>query len=510
MDTNNLPKQKQKRSCFKYTVEQKSSAIKDIRDGVKTVLEASKSFGVPETTLRDALSGRTPEGKTKTGPATILSDKEEEALVQWCISLAKCGFPVKIEDLQNTVAKIVKDDKRETPFTDNRPGKKWCKLFLKRHPEISSRTAEGISKGRAVVTKESILKWFRDLEEFLKEKNLMSIFDDPKRVINGDETSFSLCPKTGKVIGPKGYKNIYTIQQGNEKETITVLMTFNAYGDIAPPMVVFPYVRPPSDVINSMPPDWVLGRSESGWMTSCVFYEYIANELNPWIIREEIAKPVILFIDGHKSHLTMQLSEFCDANDIILYCLLPNATHILQPADVSVFRPIKVFWKKTIRKWQMQPENLNNHLTKITFAPLLAQTLESADMKDTIKNGFRTCGFYPFDCNAVDYSKCVKNTLEEIANIDKEQANLNVDISAIHLTEKVIYSLAPKLEEKGVNVNSIIDILEEYKIESFTLLENSEKETESFVLSNAAIKITDETPIIIEGFLSGKICLSFL
>lgn len=171
--------------------------MKDIRDGIKTVLKASKAYGVPETTLRDALAGRTSEIKNKTGPPPIFNIEEEKAMVDWCINLAKCGFPVKIEDLQNTVAKIVQTDKRKTPFTNGRPGKKWCKLFLKRHPEISSRTAEGITKGRSIVTKKGILKWFRDLLEFLKENNLLSIFDNSRRVMNGDEIAFCLCPIWG-------------------------------------------------------------------------------------------------------------------------------------------------------------------------------------------------------------------------------------------------------------------------------------------------------------------------
>lgn len=34
------------------------------------------------------------------------------------------------------------------------------------------------------------------------------------------------------------------------------------------------------------------------------------------------------------------------------------------------------------------------------------------DMKTTIQNGFRRCGLYPFDKDAVDYTKCVQNVIE--------------------------------------------------------------------------------------------------
>ncbi|KAG5871935.1 hypothetical protein JTB14_022410 [Gonioctena quinquepunctata] len=51
--------------------------------------------------------------------------------------------------------------------------------------------------------------------------------------------------------------------------------------------------------------EWMLGKSESGWMKGDVFYEYIANDFNNWLTIHSIKKPVILFIDGYKSHMTV-------------------------------------------------------------------------------------------------------------------------------------------------------------------------------------------------------------
>lgn len=39
--------------------------------------------------------------------------------------------------------------------------------------------------------------------------------EDPQRIFKGDETGFSLCPKSGEVLAPKGWKNLYTIKKGN-------------------------------------------------------------------------------------------------------------------------------------------------------------------------------------------------------------------------------------------------------------------------------------------------------
>lgn len=76
-------------------------------------------------------------------------------------------------------------------------------------------------------------------------------------------------------------------------------------------------------------------------MKSETFYEFIANIFYPFLLKNNIRLPVILFIDGHKGHLTYQLSQLCSDLKIILIALYPNSTRILQPANVAAFRLLK-------------------------------------------------------------------------------------------------------------------------------------------------------------------------
>ncbi|XP_036342576.1 uncharacterized protein LOC118751857 [Rhagoletis pomonella] len=341
-----------------------AQALEDIRSNHISIRQAANKYGLCRSTLHDRLKGKRliGENATRMGPAPYLTTEEEQQIAQWCIDLCKCGFPLKNDDLLNTVQKIINDTNRNTPFKNNRPGRTWMQAFIKRNPSLAMREAETISKGRAVVMQETILKWFKELEEYLKTIGQENIMNDASRILNSDETSFCLCPKTGKVIAPKGYKNIYQIAAGNEKETLTVLIVFSADGKLFEPMVVFPYLRPPKEIVDSMPKSWFLGRSESGWMKSETFFEYVANCVHNRLLADGVERPVILFVDGHKSHLTLELSEFCNRNQIILYALPPNTTHIMQPADVSVFKPLKSDWKTTVREWQST--NLGQPLTK--------------------------------------------------------------------------------------------------------------------------------------------------
>lgn len=161
--------QKTKKQFHKYSEDALSEALKKIREEKWAIRKASREFGIPRGTLQDRIHGRVIEKPRRMGPETILKAAEEQTLVNWLINLAKCGFPQKPTDLLNTVQKIIRDDKRKNPFKDELPGKSWYYGFLKRHPELSLRTPEGLSKGRAIVTEESVRKWFRDLRGYLEE-----------------------------------------------------------------------------------------------------------------------------------------------------------------------------------------------------------------------------------------------------------------------------------------------------------------------------------------------------
>ncbi|XP_039278790.1 uncharacterized protein LOC120350267 [Nilaparvata lugens] len=306
-----------------YSVNSMSEALKSIHEDKISVQEASHRFGVPRTSIQDRLSGKVSlqDGSWKMGPDPVLSKEEELKLATWLEDLAKSGFPRKPDDLLNSVQQIVKATKKERPFVDGRPGKKWYENFMRHHPQLVRKTPESLTKGRALITEELIRKWFRELEEYLDEIGQKDILKEPDRILNGDETSFSMCPKTGKVIAPKGWRNLYDIKMGNEKETVTVLLVFTASGRTLVPMIVFPFVKPPKLLSKACQQ-----ASETGWMRSELFYEYVANGVDSWLRKENIKKPVLLFVDGHKSHLTLELSQFCSDNGIILYALPPKTT----------------------------------------------------------------------------------------------------------------------------------------------------------------------------------------
>lgn len=388
-----------------YDVSVLNLALKEINEGGK-IREIARKYGIPKSTLHFKL--KNPTHKTTFGPAPILTVEEEQLLVFWIKEMMRKGFPLNIEDLKQSVYKFLTENPRPNKFKNNYPADGWVRGFLKRHPAIVQRTSEGVTQSSACVSEPNIRKWFAEIHSYLSDNNLLNILNDPRRVFNGDESGFQLCPKTGKVLAAKGTKNVYHVETSNAKESITVMFTFSAAGYACPPMVVYNYQRIPQKIVDGVPKEWGIGRSDNGWMTSELFFEYIANVYHPYLIQKGINLPVIYFLDGHKSHLTYNVSKLCKELGIEVIALYPNATRILQPADVAVFRPVKAAWKDATRLWYL--ENQGEPITKVNFAKVLEIALEKSLKPETLINGFKTCGLVPFDPDAIDYTKCLGGT----------------------------------------------------------------------------------------------------
>ncbi|KYN00251.1 hypothetical protein ALC62_08986 [Cyphomyrmex costatus] len=221
---------------------------------------------------------------------------------------------------------------------------------------------------------------------FTDKKLLRSLVNNEKN----NETSFFLNPKGNKIITNKKSKCIYNRVGANDKECLTILITGNAAGQLLPPMIMFSYQGIPAVIIEKIPNGWSIGRSDSGWITGESFYKYMTNVFYPWCLQNRIQFPIIMYLDGHSSHATMTLSDFCRIELISLY---PNSTHITQPMDVTLFRPLKNAWKKTVCNWRVQ--NDGKAMQKSEFASLLKIAIESINTEKILSNGFTCCGLAP-------------------------------------------------------------------------------------------------------------------
>ena len=88
----------------------------------------------------------------------------------------------------------------------------------------------------------------------------------------------------------------------------------------------------------------------------------------------------------------MDLSEKYRMKFILLP---PKNAHLTQPLDVSVFRPMKLHWRKIVED-QKQTNNVTT-ISKAAFPGLLKIVLDKGayNMGDNIRHGFWKCGIVP-------------------------------------------------------------------------------------------------------------------
>nr|CAI5841836.1 unnamed protein product [Callosobruchus analis] len=158
------------------------------------------------------------------------------------------GFPRRRHDIQTSML-IQGKIHLKTIFLES------TRAFLRRHPEIAIRTPEGVTTSSSIVSESAIKSWFNGIEAYLKENNYFRVLQSPARVYNADESGFVLCPQAGKVLAQCGARNVYEVEQGNVKANLIVLFTFSASGEVAPPLVVYPYKRLPAAIVKTVPDD---------------------------------------------------------------------------------------------------------------------------------------------------------------------------------------------------------------------------------------------------------------
>lgn len=131
---------------FQYSEQQMMLAIEEVRQQQISVREAAKKFNVPKTTLNNKARGFYPTAR-KMGPKTTLDKPIENKIVKCLFTLAEAGFPLSKAQLLDNVS-ILMSQQKINPFKNGRPGNTWFKLFCTRHPTVTTRVAQNISRSR--------------------------------------------------------------------------------------------------------------------------------------------------------------------------------------------------------------------------------------------------------------------------------------------------------------------------------------------------------------------------
>ena len=189
--------------------------------------------------------------------------------------------------------------------------------------------------------------------------------DLAKRLWNTDETGFCTSVACKTVLAKRGATDVHDTAGGSGREYHTVLGTASADGTRLPPYILYKGVHLYLRWTENGPAGSTYGVSKSGWMEADNFLEWFTKNFVPAVDHLLKTGPVVLFVDGHKSHLSLSLLKTAREKGVHLYCLPPHCTHVLQPLDVGVYGPIKQEWKRILKEHKMT--TMASNVTKEVF-----------------------------------------------------------------------------------------------------------------------------------------------
>lgn len=96
-----------------------TSALADINSKVLSLNIAAAQYGIPKSTLSMKISGKSPPNR-KMGPSSFLTVEEENKIKSWILNSAKLGFPLRTDDVRDSVQKVIIDFPRHVPFKNSR------------------------------------------------------------------------------------------------------------------------------------------------------------------------------------------------------------------------------------------------------------------------------------------------------------------------------------------------------------------------------------------------------
>ena len=187
-----------------------------------------------------------------------------------------------------------------------------------------------------------ILSWFDELEQILMKANVLNM---PKFIWNLDESGLQDVFQSKRAIGESG-KQLYQVQAGEKGDTTTIVPVFNALGTIATLLVIFKGARLKPEFCVGAPSNSIVKCSTDGWINKELFCELGVNFVAH--LKSQNYPPHqkhVLLLDGHGSHVyNFDFLQMMAANGVEVFCFPAHTSHILQPADVSLFKSLKSNW----------------------------------------------------------------------------------------------------------------------------------------------------------------------
>lgn len=260
------------------------------------------------------------------------------------------------------------------------------------HFELSFRTPESTSVARLMAFNETQVSYFFDL---LRQLLLQYKFE-ASQIFNIDETGVTTVPKKApKVISPTGMRRVSKVSSAERGELVTIVGGISATGVYVPPLFIFPRQRVQDHYKTGAPAGSCFLGNSSGWMTKETFLKYLEHFEKH--ARPSENHPVLLIMDNHASHTSLESINYCREHHIVLLGIPPHTSGRLQPLDVGVFGPLKRKFETVCDNYLIA--NPGKVIRIENIASLFNTAYKLVAKVETAIKAFEATGIQPFNPN---------------------------------------------------------------------------------------------------------------
>ncbi|XP_030767040.1 uncharacterized protein LOC115890832 [Sitophilus oryzae] len=380
----------------KYSPDDLKRAVLEIVNENKALRTTARKYNVDKMTLKRYISKYKEDKSITFSPnfvtSQIFSPHEESLLMEYLLTSADLYYGLTPKQTRKFAYQFGQENQKKIPENWRKnecASYDWLKGFMSRHPQLSLRSPEGTSLGRATAfNRHNVQEFYKNLRNLMEREPF-----GPESIYNLDETGVTTAHKPEKIIARKGQKQISKTISAERGTLVTVCCAINALGNSVPPFFIFPRVRLQEYMIHGAPPGSIAVTHESGWMTADNFVKYLDHFIKYAKCSKE--NKCILVLDNHDSHISPKALNTCKLNGIHLLTLPPHTSHRLQPLDVSVFGPFKKYYNEQADAWMVSHPGQTISLKNIPALVGLAYV--RAFSPSNITKGFSTTGIYPFN-----------------------------------------------------------------------------------------------------------------
>lgn len=171
-------------------------AVTAVKKKEMGLLKASKAFNVPRSTLKDYVKKHEDELQTlldvPLGRRPVLSLDVEKQLVEYCLEMDKIHFGLATKDLKRMAFQLAIRNNLPHPFSGKTKsaGRKWLRLFFKRHPALSHWERKNSGKATTLENPSTSGKT-SDISVKEEPSSSAEIYEEPAYYVSTDDSDSS-------------------------------------------------------------------------------------------------------------------------------------------------------------------------------------------------------------------------------------------------------------------------------------------------------------------------------